>query len=210
MSNYNTDILIENILKLMEHNSITQKQLGEILGMSQPNISKALNPNDKKNFTLDQVAGISKHFKISIDSLIGNRRGEQMTTSPRATAAFLAKLMETENAIVFKYPIKEEIYKMDYEGNGFQICPSCVHGSEVIDYLAFYLPSYWKVPSNPQTENEQEAFAEATQIGNESSMLPVNEFLHHFTGILEAYKSGSLTEDTYQTVLIDLLKHLRE
>ena len=53
MSNYNTDILIENINRLVTENGMTQAQLGEILGMSQPNISKALNKNDKKSFTLD-------------------------------------------------------------------------------------------------------------------------------------------------------------
>ena len=62
MSNYDTDILIENINRLVTENGMTQAQLGEILGMSQPNISKALNKNDKKSFTLDQVIGIAKHF----------------------------------------------------------------------------------------------------------------------------------------------------
>ena len=42
MSNYDNDILIQNVRKLMEDNNITQQQLADILGMSQSNVSKAL------------------------------------------------------------------------------------------------------------------------------------------------------------------------
>lgn len=46
--NYDKYILIENINHLLADKGMTQAQLGEILGMSQPNIRKALNKNDKK------------------------------------------------------------------------------------------------------------------------------------------------------------------
>ena len=52
MSNFDRDILISNINTLMSNNGVTQKKLGEILGMSQPNVNHALNPNEKKCFTL--------------------------------------------------------------------------------------------------------------------------------------------------------------
>ena len=42
MSFCNTDILIRNITQLMKENGITQEKLAGILGMSQPNVSKAL------------------------------------------------------------------------------------------------------------------------------------------------------------------------
>ena len=66
MSFYNTDILIRNITQLMKDNGITQEKLADILGMSQPNVSKALSLRDKKCFTLDQVVGIAEHFGVSI------------------------------------------------------------------------------------------------------------------------------------------------
>ena len=56
MQNYDNDILLQNIKKLMTDNGITQAALADILGMSQSNVSKALSSNDKKNFTLDQLA----------------------------------------------------------------------------------------------------------------------------------------------------------
>lgn len=40
MPNFDSNILIMNIRKLMETNNITQQQLADILGMSQSNISK--------------------------------------------------------------------------------------------------------------------------------------------------------------------------
>jgi len=55
MSFCNADILIRNITQLMKDNGITQEKLADILGMSQPNVSKALSLRDKKCFTLDQV-----------------------------------------------------------------------------------------------------------------------------------------------------------
>ena len=84
MSNYDNDILIQNVRKLMEDNNITQQQLADILGMSQSNVSKALSESDKKCFTLDQVVGIAKHFRVSIDMLVGNYRAQNRDISPRA------------------------------------------------------------------------------------------------------------------------------
>ncbi|MDT3390096.1 MAG: helix-turn-helix transcriptional regulator [bacterium] len=87
MAFYDTDILIRNIKKLMDDNNITQSALAGILGMSQSNVSKALSENDKKSFTLDQLAGIAKHFKVSIDKLIGNERSQSQIISPLVNPA---------------------------------------------------------------------------------------------------------------------------
>ncbi len=210
MSNFNRDILIENISKLMADNNMSQKQLGEILGMSQPNVNHALNPKQKKCFTLDQIVGIAKHFNISIDEIVHGRKPRDFSTGPRATAAFLANLIAKHDIKFFDHKVTDDIFEMDYVGNDFQMFPSYVHKTEELTYNAFYLPSYWEVPDNPQTENEHEALSEATQCGNDTSMKQVNDFLHHFLGIQAAYEQGSLTADTYQTVLEDLLTHLRE
>lgn len=50
MPNYDSDILIKNIKSHMTEKSITQEKLAKVLGMSQSNISKALNAKDKKKF----------------------------------------------------------------------------------------------------------------------------------------------------------------
>ena len=99
MPNYDSNILIQNITKLMHDNGITQKGLAEILGMSQPNVSRALSTSDKKCFTLDQVVGIANHFKISIDRLIGNQHSATHDLSPRAIGEYFARLISEKGAV---------------------------------------------------------------------------------------------------------------
>ena len=48
MSKFNRDILNQNIEIQLKKKNINKSKLAEILGMSQPNVSKALNPNEKK------------------------------------------------------------------------------------------------------------------------------------------------------------------
>ena len=73
MSELNFQLLEENIRMLLVKNNITQQKLAEIAGMTQANVSKALNRNEKKRFTLDQVYRIAQYFEVSIDSLVGNQ-----------------------------------------------------------------------------------------------------------------------------------------
>ena len=65
MSEFKYDILKQNVRALIKNNGMTQEQLGEILGMSQPNICKALSDNDKKCFTL-QIT-----FRFRLTGLLG-------------------------------------------------------------------------------------------------------------------------------------------
>ena len=52
--------------------------------------------------------------------------------------------------------------------------------------------------------------SEAEQVGNDTRMLPVNEFLFHFKEIFEIYDRGGLTPETYKAVLEDMLNRLRD
>ena len=72
MSKFNRDILNQNIEIQLKKKNINKSKLAEILGMSQPNVSKALNPNKKKCFTLEQVINIADYFNVTIDSLVGS------------------------------------------------------------------------------------------------------------------------------------------
>ena len=47
MPEWKHDILIENIRALLKRYDMTQQQLAGITGMTQANVSKALNSNDK-------------------------------------------------------------------------------------------------------------------------------------------------------------------
>ena len=210
MSNYNTDILIENINRLVTENGMTQAQLGEILGMSQPNISKALNKNDKKSFTLDQVIGIAKHFHTTVDALIGGSQTSEIRITQRSTAAFLAELIAQHDAKFTTVTKTEETYTPCWDQR--DPYAGCNFEKKDIAYPAIYLPSYWEVPKYDGTDDEgvMAVQSEAEQVGNDTRMLPVNEFLFHFKEIFEIYDKGGLTPETYKAVLEDMLNRLRD
>ena len=208
MQNYDNDILLQNIKKLMTDNGITQAALADILGMSQSNVSKALSSNDKKNFTLDQLAGISKHFKVSIDVLIGNQQVIERDLSPRAVAEYFVRLIEQGDVEIIKHPVEEEIFEPYYD---YQLREPAYHQyKKNIEYYAFYFPAYWHMPSGLDYEEESEMFAEMTQTGNDTIHCKTNTFFRHFLEIYNLYKQKALEEDTYRTVITDLLSHLRD
>lgn len=189
----------------MRDKNVSQQKLAEILEMSQPNVSKALNEKDKKCFTLIQVIGIAEYFHISVDELVHNKKSAHISTSQRSIAQFIASLLESGVAKAIPHSEIEEVYVARKADLWMEYVPS----EEKIDYLAFYIPSYWDVPGNTD-DDEAMLRSEASLIGNETSYKSVNDFLHHYTGVLDAYKKGSLTDDTYKTVLEDLLSHLRD
>ena len=73
MQELNFELLQENIRKIITKKSLTQSTLAEIAGMTQSNVSKALNAKETKEFTLEQVYRIAQYFGVSIDDLVGNK-----------------------------------------------------------------------------------------------------------------------------------------
>ena len=207
MANYDSDILIQNIKMLMKDNDITQTKLADILHMPQSNVSKALSENDKKSFTLDQLVGIAKHFRVSIDFLIGNKRFENRDISPRAVAEYFVRLIEHNDISIIKHPVEEEIYEPDYDSHDGSF--GCKHHKETVEYNAFFFPSYWYIPYGLDPQSESELYAEMTQIGNDTLHCQTNKFFHQFLQIHALYKQKALEEETYRTVVADLLNHLR-
>ena len=207
MPNYDSDILIQNIRKLITDNGMTQVTLAGILGMSQSDISKSLNTSDKRSFTLDQVAGIAKHFHVSVDSLLGISEETSGNLSPRTVAEFFVRLIESGEVKVIKHPVEEEIYEPYWDEQAGGLDHN--HYRKTVNYDAFYFPSYWQIPDGLGYEEEGELYAEATQCGNDTLHLQTNIFFHQFLQIFEIYKQKSLEEDTYRIVVADLLSHLR-
>ena len=117
MSVFDRDILIQNIEMHRKKENITKTQLASILGMSQPNVSKALNPNEKKCFTLEQVINIADYFNVTIDSLVGSPKTDTIVSAnnPRDIAAFLAQCIENEKATVAEYSVEETVFVEDYD-----------------------------------------------------------------------------------------------
>lgn len=208
MSVCNRDILISNIKNLMKNNNMTQQELAEVLDMSQPNISKALSVSDTKSFTLDQVVGIAKHFNVSIDWLVGNETKSIQNLSLRAIGEFLVRLIESELIETFIHPVTETIYKADFDD--YKNIENCNTEEKEIVYNAFYFPSYWYIPDNLSYEEKSDLFSEIAAWGNDSVHWQTNKFINDFLQIYKMYKQNSLEEETYKTIVKDLLNHLSD
>ena len=79
-----------------------------------------------------------------------------------------------------------------------------------MNYNAFYFPAYWNIPAEATNEEAGELYAEMTQCGNDTTHYQTNKFLHQFLQIYRLYKQKALEEETYRTVVSDLLGHLRD
>lgn len=198
----------------MKNTDITQKQLADILGMSQPNVSKALDSKDKKCFTLDQVVGIANHFGVSIDFLVGNTEPKSREINPRSIAVFLSKIIESHDAKYTTVDIEETVYELKDHHNIFSgsFCSPASAERRIISYPAFYFPDYWQLPDPADVDRETyyEIESEAKQVGNESRMKPVNDFIRKFIQIFEVFDNKGVDEDAYRTVVDNYLSKLRD
>lgn len=203
-----TSILISNITKLMNESHTTQLQLAEHLGISQPNVSKALSTTDKKCFTLDQVAGIAKYFNVSVDWLLGIEENHHKTkASMRAIAEFTISLVEQKLISTFTHEVKEEIYEFHVEDPiALTDCPNITE--KTVQYSAFYFPSYWHIPGNVFGE-EWMALQEEIRAGNQ---ILQNQTLNSVIDAILHYHSLSskklMDEELYKNIKIALLNSL--
>ena len=209
MPRFNLDILKRNIKKLLKNKNITQQQFADKIGMSQSNVSKALNEEDKKCFTLEQICSIAECLGVSIDWLLGHEASQKIPTSQRAIGTLLAELLSRGDAKCSTIQVHEPVYVLDYDTrNGY---PEYTHSEQDNPYLAIYFPNYWDPDELAKNDDEfEELYAEAKQLGNDTANVPVNIFLKKFVDILNVYKDKQISEEVYQIVLKDYLNQLRE
>lgn len=208
MSELNFELLQENIRALLKKHDLTQNALAEIAGMTQANVSKALNPNESKQFTLDQLFRISQHFGVSIDELTGNTVPSEITTGPRAVLTFVVKMLcEAKLRIV---DIKEEEYI--YEPYLNEHCGmDCRRITKDIEYPGFYLPSYNRIRDFAFDEHEyDELDMEYCWSGNETKFLQVNEILKNLIPMIKLYREKQIPEEAFQMILNGYLEQLPE
>lgn len=210
MPNFDRAILIQNINKLMDSKKMTQKQLGDVLHMSQPNVCKALNPKEKKCFTLEQVVNIASFFDVSIDSLIaGDGEHSSIKLTPRSIARFIVNLVEHQYAKVEHIKVKEEMFKPFIDPEGYQ---DFHQKTATNDYLAFYLPSYTQIEDYHDAPEEiiDSIYRMFETSGNDTTMLPVNSFLKDYLRVRKLYLENKLPEKTYTDIINGFLNKLRD
>lgn len=208
MSEWNHDILVENIRSLLKRKGMTQQQLAEAAGMTQANVSKALNPNDKRNFTLEQVVRISQHFGASIDELVGNKVPTETATSPRSVLAFLSTLLASVKMRATQITEEELVYEQFENEHGY---PDCTQVFRPIEYPAFYFPDYQSIGEITSCEQEaDEMHSVFCWCGNETNFLPMNEILKKFIPIIKLYREKEIPEEAFQMILNGYLDQLPE
>ena len=207
MANFESGILKSNVKMLLKNNDMTQEELGKVIGMSQSNMSKALNEKSKKCFTVAQIYDIAEHFHVSIDWLVGGRSTSGIS-SRRAIAENLASLLREGIVQTTPVEIKEYVYEPYWSQDGY---PDCSRDWRHIKYTALYFSNYWSPSDFAKDEEEySELDSEACQAGNESRNVALNTFLDKYLQILSVYKAGNLPEEAYQLVLKEYLNQIPE
>ena len=196
----------KNIKILIRNRDMTQQQLAEVLGMSQSNVSKALNEDEKKCFTVEQLYEIAEHFNVSIDELLGHRTVETTPGGQRGIGTFLAAVLSSGDGKCTRVKVKEMIY----DSYRPPIGPEDYEPSEH-EYWALYFPNYWDPSEEAKDEEEfRELMAEATQAGNETRNPALNTFIQKYLEILRVYQKGEISKEAYEIVLNDYLSKLKE
>jgi len=208
MSELNFELLQQNIRFLIEKHGLTQSALAEIAGMTQANVSKALNPNESKQFTIDQVFRIAQHFGVSIDELTGNKSADAASTSPRAILNFITKLLCDVKMRSTAITIEEMVYEPFCNEHGY---PDCRPEKKTIEYPALYFPNYHQVAEFAFDEHEQEeVHFEFLNGGNDTRLQTLNEILKKLLPLIKLYREKEIPEEAFQMILKGYQEQLAE
>lgn len=191
MNNFDINILKKNINTLMEKRGTKQKELAKYLEMSQPNVSKALNEDDKKCFTVEQIFRISNYFKVSIDYLVGNRTVFVAETN-REIAEMLVKLIETGAVSFSEIEMEERVLPSDNERPYIEEC------NVPVTYHALYFRNYW-MPEGDDIDGSQSLTIQMR--GNATNNSPINKFLDALIKLYDMFKRDELPEEAYRAAV---------
>lgn len=208
MSELNFELLQENIRALLKKHDLTQNALAEIAGMTQANVSKALNPKESKQFTLDQLFRISQHFGVSIDELTGNKAANEVETGPRAALAFFTKLLCESKLRYTTVNVEEWVYDYEYTGSGY---PECRGKQMNIEYPAFYFASYQHHEDYARVNiADEDIHYEFMSAGNDTKFKFVNDILRNFLPMVKLYRETEIPDEAFHMVLKGYLEQLPE
>ncbi len=206
MSELNFELLEKNIRLLLEKKRISQQQLAEIAGMTQANVSKSLNPNEKKRFTLDQVYRIAQHFGISIDSLVGNTPTASSTSDIQEAFLFIVKFLCAGNLRTEEMTITEMVYEPHYDQVGYG---ECTPYDKENGYLVFFFPDYRRFSDYKLSEQEEvDLHMEFCACGNDTKFYQLNKVLKKMIPLIAQYRDGDISEEAFQMIVDGYLKQL--
>lgn len=199
MSILNISILKENVNILIKQKGLTQQQLADEIGMSQANLSKALNPNEKKCFTVEQLFSISQYFKVSLDELVGNKAIDDNITSPRFLFDLLSTLLRKRIIKTTNITTMETIYTPYFATPDL---PDGKVSTNEVNNLAFYFPSYLNPVDECDTDQEIEEMISLFYFeSNKSNYYHMNQILEKFIPVIDLYLKKQIKDDAFEIIL---------
>lgn len=207
MSDWNFDILKENIRRHMKERGMKQKDLADALYTSQANIAKHLKKgDDAQTFTLKQVCQLAELFGTSIDELLGRKENDNNYT-PEKICNFLRIMVEKGKIQCIKHIIEEEdTWDVDeYEP------PIICHNKRKTAYWAFYFPDYIPIPPCGDPYEYHAYEEEYNAAGNRcSENIQINNFINDFIEEFNEYSSGKHRQKLYKKIVNALYDELKE
>lgn len=208
MQELNFELLQENIRKIIIKKSLTQSTLAEIAGMTQSNVSKALNAKETKEFTLEQVYRIAQYFGVSIDDLVGNKAADNAPTSPRGCLEFITRLLCSGVMRSTVVTVEECVYEKYYNSQGF---PDCNPEKRSIEYPAFYFADYHRISDFAKNESDAEdVHFEFLSGGNDTKFQQINEIFRKIIPMINLYRETEIPDEAFQMILDGYLEQLPE
>lgn len=199
------NILKRNIHSLMKEHSLTQQDLGKIIGIQQPRVAKCLNDNDSSCFTLEQVFLIANHFGITIDELIGYKQ-RSVSYTPDAICNILINLFSTGTIKTFEHEVDEKVWSPDAKFNSHIV-------SERNKYISFYFPNYKELSFYAYLKDTDGGFdsdGSCDMINTFSSNMKINTFLKRFIALYSKYQNNDFSEKDYHILVDAYLKMVHD
>lgn len=195
MPDFNNDILIKNIKLQMQKHNETQSQLAEVIGMTQSNFSKAINGVESKRFSIEQLYGISQHYGVGIDALLGNKADDNLTLV--SISSFLRKLIENSIADLVELEYADIKYKSEYDGYTDQFYVNSYEDKNT--YTAIVFPNTKFEPKYLSKSESDELKQKYAKNGNRDYRNEcINEFLKKYTQLYRLYRRGDLEYDVLE------------
>ncbi len=201
MQYFDIKILKKNIQNQMAKRGTTQKALADYLNMSQPNVSKALNLNDKKCFTLEQTYLISSFFNVPVDYLVGKRKADSIVSN-QEIAQMLVALIETDKVSFSEINMTEVEHAPESPAE-----PEGTTVNREMTYHSLYFRNYWTpIPFYDDISGDQ--LLTLMSKGNYTGNYDINNFLEKYIPAYKLYKNDGMDDAQYRDIVQGLLSKI--
>ena len=142
---------------------ITQKEIGEITGISKSSINRIFNENSEDNFiTLKNLIKISEFFNVNIDYLIGNEK-DNIRSRDITNRAISKRLKLSDEAINNMLSIKDklevkalnDLLSSDYLSIFLEDLSRYLYSDLIINGFITYYPNYEKKEKTEKLDIEK-------------------------------------------------------